>query len=124
MNKRLHIHMIHIAGKHMIVQGTDSLSRGGEFSGSMLSLNVLKFVPLHQSALEHEPDTLEEWITSWLIGPHAPKFLNPDEWYTTGHHYPCCVWTPPPAAADAALEQLLAFSIHKRPQHTHLVIIP
>ncbi len=64
LNKGLHIHMINIAGKHMIAQGTDASSCGGEFSGSMLSLNMLKFIPLHQSALEHEPATLEEWITS------------------------------------------------------------
>jgi hypothetical protein len=41
---------------------------------------MLKFIPLHQSALEHEPATLEEWITSWLIGSHEPKFLTADNW--------------------------------------------
>jgi hypothetical protein len=35
----------------------------------------------------------------------------------------CGVVPPPPAVAEAALEQL-AKSIHKRPQHTHLILVP
>lgn len=33
------------------------------------------------------------------------------------------VWAPPLAAAEVALDQLV-FSIHKRPFHIHLTIIP
>lgn len=35
----------------------------------------------------------------------------------------CYLWTPPPAAADAAIEQL-AFSRHKRPSLLHLFVCP
>jgi hypothetical protein len=49
--------------------------------------------------------------------------LSPSDWFSRGHRLSTCIWTPPPAAADAALERL-AFAIHKRPYSTHLVLIP
>jgi hypothetical protein len=78
-------------------------------------------VPLHLSATERQGHTLVEWVQSWFGGEGI--WLSPNDWFTKGHRSHLCIWTPPPAAADAALEQL-GQSIHKRPHHMHLVIIP
>jgi hypothetical protein len=50
-------------------------------------------------------------------------WLKPSDWYSAGHTLGACVWTPPPAATDAALEQL-GQAIHKSPYHSYVVIIP
>jgi hypothetical protein len=59
----------------------------------------------------------------WFVAPGEFVWLEPKDWFHLGHRAPRCVWTPLPAAASTALEQL-AISTHKRPQHTHLVIVP
>jgi hypothetical protein len=123
MHRGLNVHFIHIAGKRMIAQGTDGLSRGLTTKGVMTGLNMLHFVPLHLDALERQGPSLQEWILSWFSGQDAPAFLQPRGWFTLGHTHSTCVWSPPPAAAEVALEQL-AYSIHKRPYHCHAVVIP
>jgi hypothetical protein len=123
MHKSLMLHMIHVSGKRMISQGTDGLSRGDTSRGVMTGVSMLSYVPLHLDAIQRQGETLKEWILSWFTGTDSPEFLSPVDWFYRGHHLSTCIWTPPPAAADAALEQL-AFSIHKRPYSTHLVLIP
>lgn len=117
------IHFIHVAGKRMIAQGTDSLSRGLDDAGVMRSNDFLSHVPLHLSAFERAPMLLEEWISGWYDGGAGPVWLNPDDWFGRGHTVDFSVWGPPPAAADVALEQL-AKAAHKRPHLTRLVLIP
>ena len=121
MNGGVVMHVIHVAGKRMIAQGTDSLSRGITTDGIMRGQKFTSFVPLHLSALDRQGNSLKEWVHSWF--PSSAKWLEPKDWYYQGHFEETAIWTPPPAAADAALEQL-GQAIHKRPQHTHLVIIP
>jgi hypothetical protein len=107
----------------MISQGTDGLSRGSTSSGVMTGSSMVSFIPLHLSALDRQGSVLKDWILSWFSGSDDPLFLTPDDWFLKGHTHSTCIWTPTPAAADASLEQL-AFSVHKRPYHTHLVLIP
>eukprot|EP00980_Cylindrotheca_fusiformis_P029790 scaffold23851_cov250-Cylindrotheca_fusiformis.AAC.1 len=85
------------------------------------------FVPLHLSAFERTPQ-LKPWVETW-VGKSA-VFLTPDDWYVRGHdivggdYIPAdsatgtaafwkpivepgvLVWSPPPAAANVALEEL------------------
>lgn len=123
MDTGMIIHMIHVSGLRMISQGTDGLSRGSSLEGIMRGSPFLSYVPLHLSALERQGDTLKEWILSWFSGRDEPLILSPKDWFTRGHHHSTCIWIPPPAAADVALEQL-AYSIHKRPSHIHLMLVP
>jgi hypothetical protein len=123
MHKRLMLHMVHVAGKRMISQGTDGLSRGDTSIGVMSGTSMISYVPLHLSANQRQGEVLKDWILTWFSGADSPEFLSPIDWFHHGHHLSTCVWTPPPAAADAALEQL-AFATHKRPYSTHLVLIP
>jgi hypothetical protein len=117
------IHFVHVAGKRMMAQGTDGLSRGVMNEGILAGKDFLSFVPLHLSAIERQRHPLMGWVESWFGALGDFTWLSPKDWYLKGHSEKRCVWTPPPAAADAALEQL-AKSIHKRPLHMHLVLIP
>jgi hypothetical protein len=116
------VHFVHVAGKRMISQGTDRLSRGS-CEGVPSGDDFLQYVPLHQSALERQPIELQEWVGSWFNGTGPAKWLTPNDWFGSGHSEDFSVWAPAPGAADAALEQL-AKAVHKRPQMTRLVIIP
>ena len=96
---------------------------------------MLSFIPLHKTPMQMSP-TLFEWVKSWL-GPKT-ELLTPMDWFTTGHdirgwtlpseynklslpilrpgHF---VWSPPPGAADVAIEQLRK-ARHKRQRSTHI----
>ena len=66
---------------------------------------------------------MRSWVESWFHPGEDVQWLEPRDWYHLGHRRKICVWTPPPAGAGAALEQL-GKAIHKRPHHTHLFICP
>ncbi|KAL7565773.1 hypothetical protein ACA910_010211 [Epithemia clementina (nom. ined.)] len=56
------IHVIWVAGKQMIDQGTDGLSRSNLTSGVMRGLPMLYYVPLHQTAIERQPMKLLDFL--------------------------------------------------------------
>ncbi len=60
----------------MKAQGTDGASRGQMKEGVSAGLNMMSFIPFHQSALERYPP-IKEWIRSWL-GAEA-QFLEPKD---------------------------------------------
>ena len=130
--------VIHVAGKRMISQGADGLSRGNLLEGVMEGKPMLAYVPLALSCLQRSPD-VRMWIKSWFN--ESACFLSEEEWFDVGHgltggainadnvwiptsvdkgYY---VWTPPPAAGRAAVDQL-SISRHKRPTLTHLFACP
>ena len=123
MNNSLSLYLIHIAGKRMIAQGTDGLSRGASYLGVMSGTPFLDYISLHRNALDRQGPSLIDWAMSWFSGTDTPLILTPNEWFTRGHTHSTCIWIPPPAAGDIALEQM-ALSIHKRPNHIHLILIP
>jgi hypothetical protein len=86
---------------------------------------MMAFVPLNKSAVERSA-TLLPWIWSWcgdVRGKHKVTWLSPEDWPSTHPVGGIYVWSPPPAAAEVALEWL-GQSIHKRPYNTHIVILP
>lgn len=132
-------HFIHCSGKRMIAQGSDGLSRGQLSEGVMRGLVMSSFIPLHQSAIERS-DKLKAWVESWA-GVDV-EWLEPTDWFLRGHdiledvHRLNCdgmevptykkgtyIWTPAPAAAEMAFEELRK-ARHKRTDSTHLIIIP
>jgi len=134
------IHVIHISGKRMIAQGTDGCSRGSLMEGVMAGQEMLSFVDLAKSAVERHPPVLE-WIRSWT-GQVKLAPLTPDGWFEEGHGIvggtfdsqkvwiprhedknALHLWAPPPAVADAALEELLK-ARHKRTDTFHVVVVP
>lgn len=116
------LHLIHVAGTRMIDTGIDGLSRGDESTGIMAGIAMLDFVPLHLTAVAREP-RMTDWIRSWVPDNMEIKALTPEEWYSPFQEGIMHVWTPPPAAADLAVE-LLAEGIHKRPTCWHVVVVP
>lgn len=127
----------HVSGKRMIAQGTDGVSRGNLAEGVMAGLPMASFLPFHLSAPERSSG-LEDWVRSWL-GPSC-EFLTPEGWYERGHDFDggrknfdgvwmpktrpgIFVWSPPPAAAEAAIEELRK-ARHKRQASTHAVLVP
>ena len=134
------IHLIHISGKRMIAQGTDGCSRGSLTEGVMSGKDMLTFIDLGRSAVEHHPP-LVEWVRSWSGRPLL-RPLSPEGWFEEGHGIvggsldsngvwmpsygkggQMFLWAPPPAIADAALEELLK-ARHKRTDMFHVVLIP
>jgi hypothetical protein len=125
MTGNCRIVMVHVAGKRMIWQGSDGLSRGDENAGVMNGEEMMSFVPLNKSAIERS-STLLPWVWSWCGdkgSKHRITWLCPEEWPAAHEEYGIYVWSPPPAAAEVALEWL-GQSIHKRPYSTHVVLLP
>ena len=134
--------VIHVAGTRMISQGTDGLSRGNLLEGVLKGEDMLTFIPLHLSALDRQP-SLRAWVTSWAVAKgdeQKIRFLTPEEWTTEGHDIVgyeknldgytvpvykagVFVWSPPPAAARWACEELRQ-ARHKRQRSTHIFLVP
>lgn len=118
----LRLHVIHVAGSRMIVQGTDGLSHRSLNSGVFSSSNKGFTVPLHLTCDDRSPKVIP-WVFSW-IPSQLVVHLSANDWYMLGHSlsgfipncdsiptpqlapYEWFVWTPPPAAGRVALEQL------------------
>ena len=99
---------------------------------------MLSFIPLHLTATERSP-TLLPWIQLWVS--EEVHSLSPYNWFQLGHaiagwskekgdlfEHPIMKsgvygWFPPPAAANAALEQLRIMQI-KRQDSTHIFACP
>jgi hypothetical protein len=124
----------------MIAQGTDGCSRGVLMEGVMAGQGMLSFIDLDKSALDRAADLLP-WIRSWC-GDRNIIPLTPEEWFTKGHGITggqrdkhnvwipthekpgnVHLWAPPPAVADAALEELLK-ARHKRNDTFHVIVVP
>ena len=135
------LNIIHVAGTRMTVQGTDGLSRGDMLEGVLKGRDMLSFVPLHLSAIDRN-ESRKDWVSSWATqkGYKAPEFLKPSEWFDKGHDIRgyrenidgksmpsyskgTLIWSPPPAAARFAIEELRQ-ARHKRQSSLHIVLIP
>jgi hypothetical protein len=139
MSGALLLNVVHVAGMCMRSQGTDGLSRGDVGEGVMSGQAMLAYIPLHLSAIDRQP-SIKAWVRSWTGQPSLTP-LAPEDWYGRGHgvvggqynqrglwlpsesNERWFLWTPPPSAASAALEELL-ISRHKRTHLNHVVIIP
>jgi hypothetical protein len=141
MTKRTRVHVIHVSGKRMIVQGTDGLSRGMLSEGVMGGDDMTSFVPLHKTALERSEGLLA-WLKSHCDAPGKQEFecLSVEQWFEKGHdvigadtnvdgvYVPriaagCYVWAPPPCVAVYCLEELRK-ARHKRQKSSHIFVCP
>jgi hypothetical protein len=139
MSGLLLLTVIHLAGTRMMSQGTDGLLRGDLCKGVVAGPDMLIFVPLHLGAIERQPDILG-WVQDWT-GQLNLHPLDPEDWFDKGHGtlggtctprslwHPTklqedwYLWSPAPAAADVAVDELQT-SRHKRTHLNHVVIIP
>lgn len=138
MEGGLKLHVIHVSGQCMIAQGTDGLSRGDMLEGVMGGADMLSFVPLDKGAVDCCEKVLH-WVQSWC-GRKNLEPLSPEGWFEKGqgavggqvgpdgiwiplHEEGTHLWSPSPAAADVAVEELIR-ACHKRPGATHVFVCP
>ena len=116
------VRVIWVAGTRMILQGTDSLSRGDLCSGVMAGDPFLDHIPLAQSVLDIQPD-LVPWFLKHL--PRSWKLLEPQDWYHNAFESTEArfIWAPPPSIARQAID-CLADIHHIHPYSSHVILIP
>ncbi|KAL7568333.1 hypothetical protein ACA910_018466 [Epithemia clementina (nom. ined.)] len=119
---KLFIHVIWVAGIRMISQGTDGLSRGDLTSGVLAGMNMLDFVPLNQTVEERHPGFASFWMES-MNDTFPACHLDPPGWFNEAFKPGNYVWTPPPAAALEAVDQMCE-SRQIRPDGAHLFACP
>jgi hypothetical protein len=86
--------LIHVSGERMKWQGSDGLSRGNLLEGVMKGVDILSYVPLHQTPLERSKGLLD-WILSWCVHANEPevKVLEPQDWFIRGHDLMVLRWS-------------------------------
>ncbi|KAL7571732.1 hypothetical protein ACA910_002831 [Epithemia clementina (nom. ined.)] len=104
MEGQLFIHIVWVAGTCMIAQGTDGLLQGDLTNGVLARQSMLNFVPLNKTVEERQPGFDQFLLESMEL--FSPKALAPNGWFDEAFKPGHFVWTPPPAAALEALEQL------------------
>lgn len=134
----MRLHVVHVAGKRMIEQGTDGLSRGCLTDGVMIGREMSSFIPLHEDALSRSGD-----LWTWLqrgAGDDVLELLRPEGWFERGHDmaggkvncdgtwvpvykWGNFIWSPPPCVAGQCIEELRK-ARHKRQQSTHIFVCP
>lgn len=86
MTMQTRLHIIHVSGQRMIVQGTDGLSRGVLSEGVMGGNDMNSFVPLHLAATQRSEGLLK-WLKECCDPPGRQGFelLSVDDWFEKGH---------------------------------------
>ena len=127
----------HVSGKRMVKQGTDGISRGHLREGISIGEQMLSFCPWNVSSFDRSKE-LKNWLLE--VFGKGLEFLEPHQWFNRGHDHAggsrddngfwrlklrkgSFVWSPPPAAADAALEELRKARL-KRRNSTHIIVVP
>jgi hypothetical protein len=120
---KLIIHVVWFAGTRMKEQGSDGLSRGDLTGGVMVGDSFLKHIPLNKTVLDRA-EGFKEQFSKGLVGSDW-NWLAMGDWFdkafedVTGKY----VWTPAPAVADVALEQMCEVK-HVHPHTTHVFLCP
>ena len=132
-----HFLITHVAGKRMIAQGTDGVSRGSLQEGVCLGEAMTAYCPWGERATERSGQLLE-WIRDWFGA--KSELLEPIDWFRRGHDHSggyldqngkwrnnikssSYIWDLAPVAAGTALEELRKART-KRRLSTHLVVVP
>ena len=119
----MRVNFIHVTETRMIVQGTDTLSRGNMLEGVMVCQSRLSYIPLHKGALVTQGDGLLSWIKSWWTG-YSIEVLGTCDWFERGHDIDgykknvdqvdvpvirseTFLWAPQAAAENVAIEELI-----------------
>ena len=108
----------------MIDCGIDELSGGITKEGVMAGHPLLGYILLNLDCLQRS-GKIKPWIMSWWPTKERGglKLCTSDDWYKGTNNDGCYLWTPPQAAADAAVEEM-GKAIQKRPYTCHMMILP
>ena len=119
------IHVVWVAGKRMIAQGSDGLSRSDLTSGVLRGQSMLDYVPLHLSASERQPQGTSTLLKR-IMGDRFNRALRmePQDWFTAPQDTDgIFIWEPPPCLADVAI-YMMSEAWHIRPWNVHVMLIP
>ena len=107
----------------MIAQGTDTLSRGAVLTSSMVVEQLLRSLPLNQTALELQRN-LRTQVEGWLEDDDW-EFTDTKDWFHKVFTRPkgSWVWCPPPALGKIAVE-LLCEVKHMYPESRYVFLCP
>ena len=136
LTQGLRLYVTHVAGERMKSQGTDGLSCGHTKEGVCIGETMSKYCPWGMSPCSRS-STWTSWLKTWL--PEG-QVLTPNDWFTKGHDHnggyvdpqgfwrlhikkQTHIWDIPPAAGDAAVEELRKARL-KRQNSTHVFLIP
>ena len=99
------LHLIHILGTRTIYCGIDELPGGITKEGVMAGHPLLGYILLNLDCLQRS-GKIKPWIMSWWPTKERGglKLCTSDDWYKGTNNDGCYLWTPPPAAVDAAVE--------------------
>ena len=118
------IHFVWVAGKRMITQGTDGLSRSDLTSGVMRGDAMLDFVPLHLTVDQRQPRVISSLLRRLVDDTDQVHVLKMNDWFSKPtDNNGVFVWLPPPCLADVAVFTM-AEAWHVRPWNTHIFIAP
>mmetsp|Transcript_3766 Transcript_3766/g.5136 ORF Transcript_3766/g.5136 Transcript_3766/m.5136 type:complete len:248 (+) Transcript_3766:5698-6441(+) len=123
----IHPHVIWVAGRRMIEQGTDGISRGDLNSGALVGKDFLWYVPLHKSILVRWTKSREWWNAVVPEGKAGKDWfwIQPGMWGDNDIHknYEQFIWTCPPCNADVCVECLTEVG-RIWPFKTHIFLSP
>jgi hypothetical protein len=124
MQGGLILHLLHVSGTRMIAEGADGASRGDLGMGAMVGGRVVDYVPLHLGCFERS-QRAKQWLEDgWDTGRGRLRFLDPNDWFERNFEARgSYVWSPAPAAGEAAVEQMSRV-IHQYPNSLHFFIVP
>ena len=72
------IHLCHVSGERMKIQGSDGLSRGNINVGVMAGKSMLSFVPIHLTPSQRFGG-IRSWMATWT-GDDYLEWLPHQEW--------------------------------------------
>jgi hypothetical protein len=70
------LHVVHVAGTRMIMQGTDGLSWGIFLKGVVRGKDMLSFMDLSQTAIERHPGVLEFVSHGYCLSWERARYSN------------------------------------------------
>jgi hypothetical protein len=88
--------LVHVAGRRMIWQGSDGLSRGDENAGVISGEEMMSLVPLHKAGVDRSENLLS-WVWSWCGNETAREkvsLLQPEDWASPHVEGGTYVWSP------------------------------
>ncbi len=97
---RFVLHVVHIAGTHMIAQGMDSLLRGTLLEGVLAGNDMLSYVDLSWMAIKQYPPVLDYVQGLLELAAGKGRVIEPEEWFVEGHGIiggkrdNICIWIP------------------------------
>ena len=119
MYRNMILNLIYITGTRMIDCGINGLSRGITNEGVMAGNHRLDL--FHKRKFVYTSPWIQPWWSENTCG--QLKFCTSEDWYRGTNKEEFYLWTPPPGAADAAMDDM-GRAIHKQSYNFCMMRVP